>query len=112
MSQIVGYVTAEEAQSFAAYAETLGVDASALANLLIRREMQLGRLGLLPAPPVEKRGVKITAHFKDEAVKSKFTDHAGRHGLAAGSAATRLYRAELEELWLLSCLAVNHFDST
>ncbi len=111
MRQIVGYVTTEEAQSFAAYAETLGVDASALANLLIRRELQLGRLGLLPTPPVEKRGVKITAHFKDETVKSNFTDHASWHGLAAGPAATRLYRAELEEHWLQSCLAVNRLDS-
>lgn len=112
MGQIVGYVTEGEARAFAAYVESLGVDASALANLLLRRETHLSRLDRLPDPPAEERGVKITAHFKDAAFKACFTEHARRHGLRAGPAATRLFRAELEERWLEACLAVNHVDST
>lgn len=104
MSQIVGYVTDEEARAFAAYAESLGIDVSALANLLIRREMKLGRLRQMQPPPTEERTVKITAHLKSEAVKANFTDHASRHGLRAGPGATRLFRAELEERWLEACL--------
>lgn len=112
MGQIVGYVTSHEAQAFAIYAESVGLDVSALANLLIRREMRLGRLNQMPVPPVEERSVKITAHLKGEQIKTSFTVHAKRHGLRAGPAATRLYRAELEEHWLATCLAVNLFDST
>jgi hypothetical protein len=111
MGQIVGYVTSDEANAFAAYAESLSLDVSALANLLIRREVQIGRLAHLPVPPPGDRAVKITAHFKTAAVKTGFTDHAQRHGLRAGPAATRLYRAELDERWLEGCLAINHFDS-
>lgn len=112
MGQIVGYVTTEEASAFAAYAESLSLDVSALANLLIRREVQLGRLDQLPAPPPDERTVKITAHFKNPAFKTGFTTHASQHGLRAGPAATRLYRAELEERWLESCVAINLFDSS
>lgn len=111
MSQIVGYVTTNEAKAFARYAESLGVDVSALANLLLRREMHLGRLDEIPAPPTEERTVKITAHLKGEALKTSFTEHASKYGLRAGPAATRLFRAELEERWLEACLRTNHVDS-
>lgn len=111
MSQIVGYVTADEAAAFATYAEAMGIDVSALANLLLRREIKLGRLGGMSAPIVEHRSVKITAHFKGDIAKARFTEHASQFSLRPGPAAARLFRAELEERWLERCLCVNHFDS-
>ncbi|TAJ68734.1 MAG: hypothetical protein EPO51_24660 [Phenylobacterium sp.] len=112
MHQIVGYVTEAEARAFASYAEALGLDATALANLLIRRELELGRLGALDAAPPGERVTKVTAHFRAADLKAQFRDHAARFGLRPGPAAALLYRAELEEKWLLSSLSVNHFDST
>lgn len=111
MNQIIGYVTTDEAIAFAVYAEALGLDVSALANVLLRREMQLCRLRNLPAPEAVERTVKITAHIKSETFKASFADHARQHGLRAGPAATRLFQAELKEQWLASSLGINDSDS-
>lgn len=104
-------MTEIEARAFASYAEGLGIDTTALANLLIRRELELCRLGALVAERPRESVTKVTAHFRAAELKAHFRDHAGKFGLRPGPAAALLYRAELEEKWLLSSLSVNHFDS-
>jgi len=116
MAQILGYLTSAEAAAFHEQAGLGGIDASALANLLIVRELQLGRLAELTSRfdaevPTGDR-TKITAHQRDDATKLAFGVHAGAKGLKPSPAAAVLFRAELEEHWLLHCLGVNRFDST
>lgn len=112
MSQITAHVSAADAAAFQAYAAGLGLDASALATLLLIRELRVGRLPRLAAVDLSARGAandKITAHRGDGAVKTRWTAHALTAGLSASKAAAIVFRAELKEQWLNR--AVNEFDS-
>lgn len=115
MAQILGYVSPQERAAFDAYALDHGLDVTALANLLIARELQAARLRRIietmgPAPPLTARA-KIVAHAP-EATKLAFANHAASVGLKPSRAAAILFRAELEERWLARQVLVNHFDST
>jgi hypothetical protein len=115
MAQIVGFVTAAERGDFDAYALTHGLDVTALANLLIARELHTRRLAILtaqfdPPRPLPNRA-KIVAHTP-EATKAGFTAHAKSLGLKPSRAAAVLFRAELEERWLEKYVLVNQIDST
>jgi len=103
MRQITGYLPRQEAEAFQVYAASLGIDKSALANLLILRELKRGRLPSLAKflhDEPRSECVKITAHVADERTKSSFKAAAGRQGLKPGAAAAILFRAEISERWL------------
>ncbi len=104
MAQVLGYVTPVERQAFEAYALDHGLDVTALANLLIARELRAKRLAQLTlrfdrTEPLSDR-VKIVAHTPTEATKLAFAGRAAEAGLKPTRAAAILFRAELEERWL------------
>lgn len=110
--QITGYLPDDEEGVFRDYAASLGIDKSALANLLIRRELardRLGRLERFGHQVPRSACTKVTAHV-DDATKRAFATHAQRHGLRPGIAAGWLFRAELAESWLLHSLGINGPD--
>ena len=90
MAQIVGYLTEKEALRFLDYAQACGVTGSTLANLLISRELRLGRLSVLAEAFEAQRSLpnsaKIVAHLTDPDRKTEFYAHAARHGLKPAAA--------------------------
>lgn len=115
MTQILGYVTPDERDRFEAYARTHGLHITALANLLIARELRAGRLSDLierfDIRPLPAR-TKIVAHTPDAATKEVFAFRAKEAGVKPSRAAAVLFRAELHERWLETHVLINHFDST
>lgn len=115
MAQILGYLSPEAHTAFVAYALAYGLDVTALANLLIARELRAPRLGALtlepaPAPPLKVR-CKVVAHAP-EVTKAAFSTHSAKFGLKPSTAAAILFRTELEERWLAHHVLVKTFDST
>ena len=115
MAQIIGYLTFEEAAEFDRYASNLRLDRTALANLLIVRELRCDRLRLLSTIfdcKVSNGGkTKIVAHQSDGSTKAAFKCHVESHGLKPGRSAAILFRAELKEHWLLTSIDICKFDS-
>lgn len=115
MTQIIGYLSSAEATDFREHAAGGGIDVSALANLLITRELRIGRLPNLKGrfsvhlPPADR--TKIVAYLRDRDTKQAFGAHAGAAGLRPTPAAALLFRAELEERWLTLCLNAKPLDS-
>lgn len=104
MSQIGGYLTPDEHEAFKRYAAQFHLKESGLANLLLARELTLGRLPELKARdgaglPLKDRR-RITAHAPTVAVKAAFQAHSQKAGLTSNQAAAILFRAELRERWL------------
>jgi hypothetical protein len=104
MAQILGYLALDEADDFQRYAAELRLDRTALANLLIVRELRSGRLGELLTRYDRDLGgtenTKIVAHQADPATKVAFKAHAADFKLKPSRAAAILFRAELAEHWL------------
>src|SRR3546814_7271787 len=82
MAQILGYLSDDEASAFQQYAAELRLDVTALANLLIVRELRRERLAALR--PLHDRDLggqgkkKIVAHQSDPETKAAFKAHAIR----------------------------------
>src|SRR3546814_10703117 len=80
MAQILGYLSDDEASAFQQYAAELRLDVTALANLLIVRELRRERLAALR--PLHDRDLggqgkkKIVAHQSDPETKAAFKAHA------------------------------------
>jgi hypothetical protein len=109
MAQIGGYLQPDEHARFKAYANGLGLSESALANLLIVREIRCKRLRVLKGKyltgtPSESRQ-RVTAHRSDAVMKSAFLTRSGEEGLKPDQAASILYRAEISERWLEQAIA-------
>jgi hypothetical protein len=104
VAQVLGYLSLEECDAFQAYAGELRLDRSALANLLIVRELRAQRLAVLKMifdRDLPKDGkAKITAHQGDTSTKDAFIAHAKGQGIKPTRAAAILFRAELTERWL------------
>lgn len=119
MVQIGGNLRAEELAQFQDYVAGLLITESSLANLLVQRELRLRRLGDLAkryqgAVTTAERGGRVTGHQSTDELKRDFEAHAEKVGLVPGHAATILFRAELQERWLASCVGDvgrNHIDS-
>jgi len=109
MAQILGYLPKEECDQFRAYAATLNLEASSLANLLLLRELAQQRLSELKAfrhdIPRNRCG-KIVAHQSDDRTKDAFAAHAALYQLKPGPAASLVFRAELTERWLSRSLQI------
>lgn len=105
--QILGYLLPEECEEFNTYAGSMNLNSSAVANLLVVRELRLRRLSRLEDYQRNYRRSecsKIVAHQSNDSTKRAFTAHAEGCGLKPTAAAERLFRAELEEHWLKHCL--------
>ena len=105
-----------ERDAFEAYAFDHGLDVTALANLLIARELKAQRLEQLllnigPGTALTVRA-KIVAHTPTDATKSAFAARAEQAGVKPSRAAAILFRAELEERWLERHVFINQIDST
>lgn len=100
--QIVGYVPDEEADRFGHYASALSLDVSAVATLLIVREISACRLrGLVEQyPAIGGSGRKIVAHQRNGLLKQAFAGHAAKFDVKSTPAAGSVFRAELHERWL------------
>ena len=113
--QITAYLPSDDAETFLSYSNSLGIDKSSLANLLIVRELQLNRLDSLSRfrhGQSSASCTKVTAHLSDPAIKDAFTASAARHKLRPGTAAGMIFRAELEERWLERSLRqATHIES-
>ncbi len=109
MAQIGGYLQPDEHARFKAYASVLGLSESALANLLIVREIRRKRLGVLKVKysagtPSESRQ-RVTAHRSDAVMKAAFLSRSSEEGLKPDQAASIIYRAEINERWLEQAIA-------
>ena len=104
MSQILGYLALDEADNFQHYAAELSLDRTALANLLIVRELRIGRLAELKLRYDRDLGgmekTKVVAHQADLLIKGVFKAHAANFALKPSRAAAIVFRAELAERWL------------
>jgi hypothetical protein len=95
-------VTGTERERFDSYAAEFGLDRTGLANLLLYRELRVGRLSLKEAtrePRGEKRNAKITAHLP-EGRWEQFVVRAEAAKMSHSSAGAFVLLAELEERWL------------
>ena len=106
--QTGGYLSDDHHAAFKDYAASLNVTVSSLASLLVLREMNQRRLASLmarfDAPTPTGKRPRITAHHRDPEQKAAFVSLCDEIGVAPGRAASALFRAELEERWLRSCI--------
>lgn len=104
MAQIGGYLTPLEHDDFKSYSIQFCLSESALANLLLVRELRLQRLHNLKSKylsraPSDSRQ-RVTAHQPNAELKTAFEARSIEEGLKPDQAASILYRAELDERWL------------
>jgi len=103
VSQVAKVPVAEQA-AFHSYAERFGLNMSAVAILLLARELRLRRLThLCGRYPPEKGALldgKIIAYLHGRDLKEAFRLHAANAHMRPGPAAAAVFRAELTEQWL------------
>jgi hypothetical protein len=109
MAQIGGYLQPDEHAKFKAYANEFGLSESALANLLLVREIRVRRLrdlkGKYSASTPSESRERVTAHSSDPALKTAFALVCSEEGLKPDQAASILFRAELSDGWLGQAIA-------
>ena len=87
---------------FDSYAAKCGISASALACLLIRREMYRNRLRRkisVTVPPAQSRSPTLSAHVS-AVMASEFQEYCDSIGRVYGPALAALIELELKERWL------------
>ena len=102
MRQIGSNLRPEEYDNFKAYAASFQLTHSAVANLLILRELRRRRLDRLRKKHKEFRGLpehRITGNVNAN-IKAAFDAHVAEIGLGSDAAAGIVFRAELGERWL------------
>jgi hypothetical protein len=109
--QITARIQPEIKKQFEQYAESLGLDASELAKLLIVRERHQRRLAKLKeAGKVVQRSRRaygdgsrlptITAHLSSVKDVKEFDTYVAKHGFSRSAAGAYLFEAEVRERWL------------
>lgn len=102
-NDIGAWVSKEEGRRFQALAFAVGLDESALATILVVRELAIRSLvavsanGSLPRVVKDKR---VTARPKRHELKVQFREYSKSLGLSMDAAAATLIRKELAENWL------------
>lgn len=108
LRQIVGYFTASQQKALAAYAQDCDLPLSAIARLLIRRELRRKRIGSLVSDtaltPVATKGPKVVARFATSEDRHAFETYIAGFGLKPTPALSLLLLSELRERWLLRAL--------
>src|SRR3546814_16571437 len=113
MAQILGYLSDDEASAFQQYAAELRLDVTALANLLIVRELRRERLAALR--PLHARDLggqgktKNVEHKSDPETKAAFKAHALARDLTPTRAAEIIFQAQLAERRLANSIDQRHF---
>ena len=115
LKQIGGWVAKDEGETLKAYALVHNIDLCGLGSILIAREINLGRLGILKTKyektiPASNR-FRFTVHAKSDAFAIKFKDHASRFRMSTNNAVGLILRAELSERWLTKA-CVSDMEST
>ena len=116
MAIIGGWLSEADGTEFIEYASKIGIGASALATLLLVRELNHDRMASIidrgGKGPVQKDR-RITARIKRKELKERFAEHARKYALSSDAAAAAVFRAELSEKWLEKCVSLdgNHIDS-
>lgn len=100
------WLSADDGDAYAEYCKGLGLDESALATLLLVREVNAGRLQELKAlgglPRIKQK--RVTIRPKGSGLREKFIAHAKANGLGMERAAALVLMAETREKWLQSVL--------
>lgn len=116
VNEIGCWVSKEEGEQFHALAFSVGLDESALATLLVVRELHtkslINQLNRYPPQKVLKEK-RITARPKRHDLKAQFSSHAANVGLSVDAAIATLSRKEIVENWLGNAIRNygNHLDS-
>ena len=113
---IIGaWISEADGRAFGSYALELGLDESALATLLIVRELHVGRLQAIAETRSAKsaKEKRVTARPRQPEIETAFAKHALLNGFKPGQAAALLIQTELSERWLKSALesSGNQLDS-
>ena len=109
-ARIGGWLSVAEGLEFESYATQIGIDHSALATLLIVRELNRDNLSSLATRSGGvccEKGRRVTASPKGTDWKARFADHARVHSMTPDAAASMIFRFELAEKWLAKELGVN-----
>ncbi len=100
MARVYIYVVRTDRERFASYASQFGLDVTALGNLLLERELRVGRLGNLRYKGGQgPRDEKIPVNMSDDR-RNEFASRAKAHGLSMSEAGAILVLTELDEKWL------------
>jgi len=107
MTDAIGaWLSAEEGRAYAKYCKHLGLDESALATLLLTREVNTGRLhelkALQRAPRLKAK--RVTIRPQGAGLRERFVAHARANGVPMERAAALVLVAETHEKWLESLL--------
>ncbi|OYW45880.1 MAG: hypothetical protein B7Z08_01395 [Sphingomonadales bacterium 32-68-7] len=99
---IGAWLSADDGDAYVEYCRGLGLDESALATLLLVREVNAGRLHELKAlgglPNFKQK--RVTIRPKGSGLREKFLAHAKANGLGLEQAAALVLMAETREKWL------------
>jgi hypothetical protein len=110
MPQLNIRLNANDVTEFDTYSRSLGLDRTGLANLLLRRELQIKRLSTLDSAPVKgrdskrPRSDKITAHLPSKCL-TEFSQAAAEVDLSRSAAGALILLEELNEKWLQRALS-------
>lgn len=102
MTQLNINVTRTERERFDSYAAEFGLDRTGLANLLLYRELRVGRICRKEATRSrggQRRNARITAHLPDGRWE-RFVARAEAAKMSNSTAGALVLLAELEERWL------------
>ena len=109
MPEVIGaWLSIEEGEAFSKYCAQLGLDESALATLLLTRELSRGQLGVLNWPDGPRKLVerkRVTARSRAPGFRRAFIEHAKTHGFGQDKAACLIFLREIEEQWLQKAIA-------
>lgn len=103
MTDAIGtWLSAADGEAFADYCRSLGLDESALATLLLVREVNVGRLQTLTTHcrPPHFKDKRVTIRPRRSGLREEFDRHAKANGLGIERATALLLVAETQEKWL------------
>ena len=107
---IGGWLARDEGEKFQALACSVGLDESALATILVVRELAIRSLASGPSKFVPRKVVKekrITARPTRSELKVQFREYAESLGSSMDATAAALFRKEIAENWLGKTIGVN-----
>lgn len=108
-NEIGGWLTKAEGEQFQALATRIGLDESALATILVVRELTIRSLAASPSKPDPGKVVKekrITARPTRIGLKDQFRDYANLLGASMDATAAAIFRKEIAEDWLGNTIGI------
>ncbi|MEO1969123.1 MAG: hypothetical protein ABGW87_10475 [Sphingomonadaceae bacterium] len=113
-NEIGGWLSKADGERFQALALEVGLDESALATILVVRELKVrflasGCFELTRSKPVKEK--RITARPKRAELKVQFREYSKALGSSMDATAAALFRKEIAENWLGNIIGA-HREST